>query len=72
MPLENIDLDSPDLGALPQLEESRLEEAVHRSIEVNGVHAWSDHMHEARNACNDELSVKQLSQILVKAIEEAI
>jgi len=42
MPLENIDLESPDLAAEPVSDELR--RAIMHSIEIHGLHEMSQHV----------------------------
>lgn len=71
MPLEDIDLDSADFMAVPDLEESQLEQAISHSIEVNGLNAWKDHL-DAAEACNPDLDLKYLSRTIARVIEDVI
>lgn len=58
MPLENIDLDSPDIAALPEITEvdwSLIEDRVESSIDAWGIHAVREHYFAGIWAYEDQM-----------------
>ena len=58
MPLDNIDLDNPDLAALPEVTEvdwSLIEDRVEASIDAWGIHAAREHYFAGIWAYEDQM-----------------